>query len=88
MNRELAHTFLTRVTPRYLAWLSFENANGANICVAANPLRSGSRKRTKENIASERYLYIDNDEDGDAPHRQQSYGHLQVSTRFYSASKL
>ena len=39
---------------------------GANVYVAANPLRSGSRKRTKENIASVRHLYLDIDTDGDA----------------------
>ena len=39
---------------------------GANIYVAANPLRSGSRKRTKESIASVRHLYIDIDMDGEA----------------------
>ena len=52
--------------PRYLAWLAHENAAGANIYVAANPLRAGSRKRTKESIASVRHLYIDIDTDGDA----------------------
>jgi hypothetical protein len=51
---------------RYMAWLTFENDNGANIYVSANPLRAGSRKRTKECIASFRHLYIDIDEDGDA----------------------
>ncbi|MDQ2843195.1 MAG: RepB family DNA primase [Acidobacteriota bacterium] len=54
------------LAPRYLAWLAHENHNGANIYVAANPLRSGSRKRTKESIASVRHLYIDIDTDGDA----------------------
>ena len=52
--------------PRYLAWLAHENASGANVYVAANPLRAGSRKRTKESIASVRHLYIDIDTDGDA----------------------
>jgi hypothetical protein len=52
---------------RYMAWLSYENQHDRNnIYVAANPLRSGSRKRTKENIASVRHLYIDIDTDGDA----------------------
>jgi len=51
---------------RYQAWLSYENSTGANIYAAANPLRSGSRKRTKERIASVRHLYIDIDTDGDA----------------------
>jgi hypothetical protein len=53
------------LAPRYLGWLAHENNNGANIYVAANPLRSGSRKRTKECIASVRHLYIDIDDDGD-----------------------
>src|SRR5579875_4063307 len=56
----------TALEPRYQAWLSYENHTGANVYVAANPLRSGSRKRTKESIASVRHLYLDIDEDGDA----------------------
>jgi hypothetical protein len=51
---------------RYLAWLTHENRNGANIYVTANPLRPGSRKRTKESIACVRHLYIDIDMDGEA----------------------
>jgi len=54
------------LAPRYLGWLAHENRNGANIYVAANPLCSGSRRRTKENIASVRHLYMDIDTDGDA----------------------
>ena len=54
------------LAPRYLGWLAHENHHGANVYVAANPLRSGSRRRTKESIASVRHLYIDIDEDGDA----------------------
>jgi hypothetical protein len=53
------------IAPRYLGWLAYQNHHGANIYVAANPLRSGSRKRTKECVASIRHLYIDIDEDGD-----------------------
>jgi hypothetical protein len=52
------------ISPRYLAWLAYQNHNGANVYFAANPLRSGSRKRTKDNIAEVRHLYIDIDEDG------------------------
>jgi hypothetical protein len=48
-----------------MAWLTFENDNGANIYVSANPLRPGSRKRTKDCIASVRHIYIDIDDDGD-----------------------
>jgi hypothetical protein len=54
------------LAPRYLAWLGYENDNGANVYVSANPLHSGSRKRTKECVASVRHLYIDIDDDGDA----------------------
>jgi RepB DNA-primase N-terminal domain len=54
------------LAPRYLGWLAHENHGGANIYVAANPLRPGSRKRTKEAIASVRHVYLDIDEDGDA----------------------
>jgi hypothetical protein len=53
------------LAPRYMAWLNFENDNGANIYVSANPLIAGSRKRTKECVASVRHLYIDIDDDGD-----------------------
>ena len=52
--------------PRYMAWLTYENEHGANVYVSANPLHSGSRKRTKECVASVRHLYIDIDDDGDA----------------------
>jgi RepB DNA-primase from phage plasmid len=53
------------LAPRYLGWLAHENHSGANVYVAANPLRSGTRKRTKESIASVRHVYLDIDEDGD-----------------------
>ena len=53
------------IAKRYLAWLAYENHKGANVYVAANPLRPGSRKRTKESIAEVRHLYLDIDEDGD-----------------------
>jgi len=54
------------LSPRYLGWLAHENGTGANIYVAANPVRSGSRRRTKDSIASVRHLYIDIDVDGEA----------------------
>src|ERR1017187_7852647 len=56
----------TARAPRYLGWLAHENAAGANIYVAANPLRSDSRQRTKECIAGVRHLYLDLDTDGEA----------------------
>jgi pilus assembly protein CpaF len=54
------------LAPRYLGWLAHENTAGANIYVAANPLRFGSRKRTKESVATVRHLYLDLDTDGEA----------------------
>src|SRR5271156_6846803 len=57
--------FECAIASRYLRWLAYENARGANIYVAANPLRFGSRKRTKESIDEIRHLYIDIDWDGD-----------------------
>ncbi|MFP5227507.1 MAG: RepB family DNA primase [Acidobacteriota bacterium] len=54
------------LAPRYLAWFGFQNDDGANIYVTANPLRPGSRARTKECIASVRHIYIDIDTDGEA----------------------
>ena len=59
-------TLETVLVLRYRAWLAYENGTGANVYVAANPLRPGSRKRTKESIDSVRHLYIDIDTDGDA----------------------
>jgi hypothetical protein len=54
------------LAPRYLGWLAHENSIGANVYVAANPVHSGSRKRTKESIAAVRHLYLDLDTDGEA----------------------
>ena len=54
------------VAPRYLGWLAYQNAAGANVYVAANPLRSGARKRTKESVDSVRHLYLDIDSEGEA----------------------
>lgn len=50
--------------PRYLGWLAHENATGANVYFAANPLVPGSRKRTKESVAEVRHLYLDLDTKG------------------------
>jgi len=57
--------FECAIASRYLRWLAYENARGANVYVAANPLRFGSRKRTKECVDEVRHLYIDIDSDGD-----------------------
>jgi RepB DNA-primase from phage plasmid len=72
LRREIPNATIQRIVqletvlaPRYLRWLAHENAAGANIYVLANPLHSGSRKRTKECIARERHLYLDLDTDGE-----------------------
>src|SRR6202161_3574144 len=73
VRRESPNKTLQRIAPlqhalatRYLGWLAHENSTGANIYVAANPVRTGSKKRTKESIATVRHLYIDIDTDGEA----------------------
>src|SRR6202522_1325332 len=73
LRREVPRAIIQRIVqleaalaPRYLAWLARENAAGANVYVAANPLRSDSRKRTKECIVAVRHLYLDLDTDGEA----------------------
>lgn len=54
------------LAPRYLSWLAYENATGSSVYFTANPLISGSRKRTKECVAEVRHLYLDLDTDGEA----------------------
>lgn len=54
------------LAPRYLGWLAHQNHHTANIYVAANPLRPGSRRRTKEDVELVRHLYLDIDHAGDA----------------------
>jgi RepB DNA-primase from phage plasmid len=73
LRREVPRATIQRIVqleaalaPRYLAWLARENAAGANVYVAANPLRADSRKRTKECIVAVRHLYLDLDTDGEA----------------------
>ena len=86
----------TALAPRCLAWLAHENLAGANVYVAANPLRSGSRKRTKECVAVVRHLYLDLDTDGETrlsslrasdvvPRRVQSFPHRSANTRSFGA---
>ena len=58
---------LEQVTePAYMRWFAHENTSGVNVYIAANPLRSGSRRRTKECIAEVRHLYLDIDCEGDS----------------------
>ncbi|MGB6871621.1 MAG: DNA-primase RepB domain-containing protein [Acidobacteriaceae bacterium] len=59
-------TLKRALQPRYLSWLAYENATGSSVYFAANPLVSGSRKRTKECVAEVRHVYLDLDTDGEA----------------------
>jgi hypothetical protein len=59
-------TLESALAPRYLGWLASENATGANVYVAANPLRAGSKNRTKESVAEIRHLYLDLDVEADS----------------------
>jgi len=70
--------------------------SGANIYVAANPLRSDRRKRTKDSISTVRHLYLDFDIDGEArltslgtsdtvPTRPQSSRHRSANIRSSAA---
>jgi hypothetical protein len=76
------------LAPRYLGWLAHENSTGANVYVAANPLHFGSRKRTKESIASVRYLYIDIDTDGEARSSLRSELRMLYPRRLRSCPRL
>jgi hypothetical protein len=48
----------------YQAWLRFEDSQGSDIYVGMNPLKSSSRRRTKDDIALVRHLYLDLDHQG------------------------
>ncbi len=61
-NSELSQYIVTaeRMAMRgYQAWLRFEDSQGSDIYVGMNPLKPGSRRRTKDDIALVRHLYLD-----------------------------
>jgi hypothetical protein len=66
MTMQRVVTLECALAPRYLGWLASENATGANVYVAANPLHAGSKKRTKESVVGIRHLYLDLDTDADS----------------------
>ncbi|WP_035355117.1 DNA-primase RepB domain-containing protein [Edaphobacter aggregans] len=73
--------------PRYLGWLAKENAAGTNVYVVANPLVSGSRKRTKEAIGEVRHLYLDLDTDADSKLAAlRSFNRVPIPTAIVSTS--
>ena len=50
----------------FQAWLEKQNRSGADIFIGMNPVRGGSRSRTKEHIREVRHTYLDLDEDAGA----------------------
>jgi hypothetical protein len=50
----------------FQAWLLEQNLSGADIFIGMNPVREGSRSRTKEQIREVRHAYLDLDEEAGA----------------------
>jgi hypothetical protein len=50
----------------FQAWLQDQNFSGADIFIGMNPVREGSRNRTKEQIREIRHAYLDLDEEAGA----------------------
>jgi RepB DNA-primase N-terminal domain len=50
----------------FQSWLHQQNASGADIFIGMNPVREGSRSRTKEQIREVRHSYLDLDEEAGA----------------------
>jgi len=70
LNRDFGET-IQRITsaqkaasPEFQAWLRYKNANGSDIYIGMNPLRSDASTRTKEDIESIRHVYLDLDHGG------------------------
>src|SRR6202162_3635309 len=70
LNRDLGET-IQRITsaqkaasPEFQAWLRYKNANGSDIYMGQNPLRTDASTRTKEDIESIRHVYLDLDHGG------------------------
>ena len=50
--------------PPFQAWLRYENFRNWNVYVSMNTLKPDALKRTKENVALIRHIYLDLDENG------------------------
>ena len=50
----------------FQSWLHRQNESGADIFIGMNPVREGSRSRTKEQIREVRHTYLDLDEEAGA----------------------
>ena len=56
----------TLASAPFQSWLHEQNLSGADIFIGMNPVREGSRNRTKEQIREIRHTYLDLDEDAGA----------------------
>jgi hypothetical protein len=56
----------TIASAHFQAWLLEQNRSGADIFIGMNPVKGGSRNRTKEHIREVRHAYLDLDEDAGA----------------------
>jgi RepB DNA-primase from phage plasmid len=56
----------TVASARFQSWLHDQNLTGADIFIGMNPVREGSRNRTKEQIREIRHTYLDLDEEAGA----------------------
>lgn len=56
----------TIVSQPFQSWLTEQNLSGADIFVGMNPIKAGSKYRTKEHIREIRHLYLDLDEEAGA----------------------
>jgi DNA primase RepB-like protein len=67
------HQTIQRILPAegiarapFQSWLQDQNKSGADIFIGMNPVREGSRNRTKEQIREVRHAYLDLDEEAGA----------------------
>jgi DNA primase RepB-like protein len=56
----------TIASASFQSWLHQQNESGADIFIGMNPVREGSRSRTKEQIREVRHSYLDLDEEAGA----------------------
>jgi RepB DNA-primase from phage plasmid len=56
----------TSASAPFQTWLQEQNSSGADIFIGMNPVKEGSRNRTKEQIREIRHAYLDLDEEAGA----------------------
>jgi hypothetical protein len=54
------------LSDEFQAWLRYQNARGTGIYISMNPLNPDATRRTKEDVAEIRHVYLDLDEGGEA----------------------